>query len=253
MSNRAVTRARNPGKDPRTEEALRECIALMTSGQWVTGASTTALATKYGVCVDTVQKWGAEAQSDRFQADPWESVLAEWAARSLDHWVPSTSLSTTLGIEPQRVDRTIEMRIAICMKRLGWARERATHNRVRQWGWRRPTPKIEAEVGQKVGQPIAEQSRQAALPTPPALPSPKGEGGDDRNRGGVTYPPARENSLEVLGGGWGVGQVGRSGPKHAESQAETPPYPAALPPEPMREPGDDSDIIDGDGDEGGER
>lgn len=193
-----------------------------------------------------------EAQSDRFQADPWESVLAEWAARSLDHWVPSTALSTTLGIEPQRVDRTIEMRVATCMKRLGWTRERVMHNRVRQWGWRRPTPKGEAAVGQEVGQPIVEQSRQAALPTLPTLPSPKGEGGEDRNRGGVTYPPARKNSLEVLGGGWGEGQEGQRGSKPAESHAEPLPDPAAPLPHaaPMREPGDDSDLIDGDGEEG---
>lgn len=82
MSNRAVTRARNPGKDPRTEEALRECIALMTSGQWVTGASTTALATKYGVCVDTVQKWGAEASRYITRAlGDHDEIRARWTAQ----------------------------------------------------------------------------------------------------------------------------------------------------------------------------
>ena len=82
MSNRAVTRARRDGKDPRTEEALRECIAMMTSGRWVTGASTTELATKYGVCVDTVQKWGAEASRYITRAlGDHDEIRARWTAQ----------------------------------------------------------------------------------------------------------------------------------------------------------------------------
>lgn len=80
--DRSVTRARDPGKDPRTAEALRECVELMVNGRWRTGETTRAMAAKYGVTVDAAQRWSAEASRYIARAlGDHEEIRARWLAQ----------------------------------------------------------------------------------------------------------------------------------------------------------------------------
>lgn len=65
----AIRKVTKTGRKPRsllrtreeTDRMVGEVMRLMTSGQWVSGASHADMAFKHGVCEDTVKRWAVAA------------------------------------------------------------------------------------------------------------------------------------------------------------------------------------------------
>lgn len=81
----------------------------------------------------------AAEQEERFQVDAWETEIAKWMETRLTGEPLTTGLllRVAIGKEPGQWNRADEMRIADCMKRLGYQQARGygpNGNRFRFWG-----------------------------------------------------------------------------------------------------------------------
>lgn len=76
---------------------------------------------------DGLLREAASAQESRFQADAWEDRIAEVLEPAI--WKPHEpvtvgSVLRAIGVETARQDRAAQMRVAACLRRLGWTLQR---------------------------------------------------------------------------------------------------------------------------------
>lgn len=79
-----------------------------------------------------------DEQSSRMQSDPWETVIADWLHVLVDTSVQEV-LSGAIKLSTDRWTRRDEMRVAACLKRLGWDRYRRRVNGILVWRYRKNT------------------------------------------------------------------------------------------------------------------
>ena len=78
-----------------------------------------------------------QEQSDRFEEDEWESLVAGFLRRKDDTTV-SEILGDAIRIEPGKWTRLDQMRVAQCLRRLGWEKHRTRHPGERSVRWFSP-------------------------------------------------------------------------------------------------------------------
>jgi predicted P-loop ATPase len=77
-----------------------------------------------------------ETQEDRYQADPWESIVGEWLALRSRATITDI-LGDCLAIPKERQDKRSANRVAAVLRRMGWQNTRqrdAAGTSVRVWG-----------------------------------------------------------------------------------------------------------------------
>ena len=75
-----------------------------------------------------------EEQAKRYAVDPWQETIEQYLkAKTRTSW---DEILSHLGLEKSKWGRSEQMRIAACLKVLGWERYR-TSNEPRQWRYRR--------------------------------------------------------------------------------------------------------------------
>jgi putative DNA primase/helicase len=82
-----------------------------------------------------------EEQSDRYEADPWEGLIAEWMEGRADI---SIEQILTVCIEKKKDlwAHSDKMRIARCLRALGWERFRYGGRASREWRYRRKVSQL---------------------------------------------------------------------------------------------------------------
>lgn len=75
-----------------------------------------------------------EVAADYVAADEWAPLLGAWLEREGHHSVSLMDAATALDIDPARLDRLTQLRLAACLRSLGWERYQA--DKGKRW---RPT------------------------------------------------------------------------------------------------------------------
>lgn len=82
-------------------------------------------------------------QQARYQEDVWKSPIMDYLSNQLltDEVEIGAILANALNLPKERWTRADQMRIASCLKTLGWERVRRTIKEERRWFYSRPVPK----------------------------------------------------------------------------------------------------------------
>jgi predicted P-loop ATPase len=113
------------------DQLWAEAVALYKAGTpwWFTDSETITAA--------------REEQADRYVEDPWQALVAKFVALRDDVTIDDVLLH--LGLERSRWTRSDQMRVAGCLKVLGWERYRARDGQRREWRYRLG-PNLDAKV-----------------------------------------------------------------------------------------------------------
>jgi putative DNA primase/helicase len=82
----------------------------------------------------------ATAQEEREQVDDWQEIIGSWTGSQirLGSWTGAEVAIGALRLEEKEITVAVQMRIAICMKRLGFVKTRKMMEGVKKWRFEKP-------------------------------------------------------------------------------------------------------------------
>lgn len=86
----------------------------------------------------TLNREAAEEQADRYEGDPWDELILEWAGIRESVSIAEV-LTSCLEKKKDLWTQTDKNRVARCLRAQGWVRYNSGPRRAREWRYRRPT------------------------------------------------------------------------------------------------------------------